>query len=126
MKKLILILIFSILVQAAQLHYEHNFKEALIKAQQQNKKVMMIYSAVWCPECNYMKDVVFKDKKVKSYLQKNFIILSLDIQKDKLPTGYKYIGIPTFFFLRDDATLIKTIEGGSKADKFLTKLKAVK
>ena len=126
MKKLIFILIFSILAQAAQLHYEHNFKEALTKAQQQNKKVMMIYSAVWCPECNYMKDVVFEDKKVKSYLQKNFIILSLDIQKDKLPTGYKYIGIPTFFFLKDDATLIKTIEGGSKADKFLIKLKAVK
>jgi len=86
----------------------------------------MMYSAVWCPECNYMKDVVFKDKKVADYIQKHFIVLTLDIQKDKLPKGFEYIGIPTFFFIDKNAQETNKIIGGDKASKFLKKLKALK
>ena len=86
----------------------------------------MIYSAVWCPECNYMKEVVFKNKKVSTYMEERFIILSLDIQKDNLPKGFKYPGIPVFFFLDKNAKEKNKIIGGSKADIFLQKLKAIK
>ncbi len=125
-KILILILAFAISLQAGQLQFGHNFKNALQKAKKQNKEVMMMYSAKWCPECNYMKEVVFKDKKVSKYIQKNFIFLSLDIQNDKLPKGFDYVGIPTFFFIKDNAKLSDKIIGGDRADRFLKKLRAIK
>jgi thiol:disulfide interchange protein len=73
-----------------------------------------------------MKDIVFKDEKVLDYIQKHYVVLALDIQKDTLPEGFKYIGIPTFFFLNKDAKEKNQIIGGSKVNIFLQKLKALK
>ncbi len=126
MKYLILSITFITTIIAGGLHFEHNFNKALHKAQNQNKEVMMMYSATWCPECNYMKEVVFKDKKVVNYINSHFVVLGLDIQKDKLPKGFNFMGIPTFFFINKDAKQIGKIEGGDKADKFLKKLKDLK
>ena len=126
MRYLILSLAFGVSLFAHKLQYEHNFNTALQKAKHQNKEIMMMYSAVWCPECNYMKNIVFKNKKVEAYIQKHFIVLTLDIQKDKLPKGFNYIGIPTFFLIDKNAKQIDKIIGGDRADRFLEKLKALK
>jgi len=126
MKFLVLAFVFAISLLAHELQYEHNFNTALQKAKHQNKEIMMMYSAVWCPECNYMKNVVFKNKKVLDYIQKHFIVLALDIQKDKLPKGFNYIGIPTFFFIDKNAKQRHKIIGGDRADRFLKKLEALK
>jgi len=126
MKFFILIFATLLSLNASKVQFEHDFHKALQKANKQNKEVMMMYSAVWCPECNYMKDVVFKDKKIAHYTQKHFVVLTLDIQKDKLPKGFEYIGIPTFFFINKNAKLEDKIIGGDSADRFLLKLKALK
>ncbi|WP_148154634.1 thioredoxin family protein [Sulfurovum sp. NBC37-1] len=126
MKYLIIIMALGTALIAGELPFEHDFHTALQKAKSQNKEVMMMYSATWCPECNYMKEVVFKNKEVAEYIQKHFIVLSLDIQKDTLPEGFKYIGIPTFFFIDENATEKDRIVGGDKADKFLKNLKEIK
>ena len=126
MKLLLLFITCTLLLFANELQYEHNLDKAIAKADKQHKEVMMMYSAVWCPECNYMKDVVFKDAEVLEYIQKHYVVLALDIQKDTLPKGFDYIGIPTFFFLDKNATKKNEIIGGSKAKIFLQKLKALK
>lgn len=108
---------------ASELKIEHDFTLAIQKAKNQNKEVMMVYSAVWCPECEYMKEVVLKDKEIVNYVQKRYIVLFLDIQKDELPKQYKYIGIPTFFFIDKNKEEKNQIIGGDKASKFLKKLK---
>jgi len=126
MKILILLFTSALVLFANGLQFEHNFDKALQKAKEQNKEVMMMYSAVWCPECNYMKEVVFKNKKVSTYIQKHFIVLSLDVQKDTLPKGFEYPGIPVFFFINKNSKEKNKIIGGSKANIFLQKLKALK
>jgi thiol:disulfide interchange protein len=126
MKILILLFISALVLFANGLQFEHNFDKALQKAKEQNKEVMMMYSATWCPECNYMKEVVFKNKKVSTYMENNFVVLLLDIQKDTLPKGFEYPGIPVFFFIDVNSKEKSKIIGGSKAKIFLQKLKAVK
>ena len=126
MRSLLLFITCTLALLANELQYEHNLDKAIEKANKQHKEVMMMYSATWCPECNYMKDVVFKDEEVLKYIQEHYVVLALDIQKDILPKGFDYIGIPTFFFLNKDAKEKNQIIGGSKAKLFLQKLKALK
>ena len=125
MKALITVFALVVSLFAHELQYEHTLNQALQKAKQQNKEVMMMYSAVWCPECNYMKEVVLKDSKVVNYIQKRYVVLILDIQNDELPKGFDYIGIPTFFIVDAQAKLKHKINGGNKASKFLKQLKAL-
>ena len=126
MKSLILMMACTLALLSGELQYEHDFHKALQKADRQHKEVLMIYSAPWCPECNYMKDVVFKDPKVHEYIRKHYVILPLDIQKDTLPKGFSYIGIPTFIFVDKNGKEQGKIIGGSKAPIFLQKLRAIK
>ena len=126
MKLVLLLIVCTLSVFANTLTFEHDFTQAQKKAKQEHKQVMMMYSAVWCPECNYMKEVVFKNPDVVSYIQKHYVVLTLDVQKDTLPEGFDYPGIPVFFFLDDKAKEKDKIIGGSKANIFLQKLKDLK
>ena len=119
-------ILLGISLIASEIQFEHDFDQALQKAKSQNKEVMMMYSATWCPECSYMKEVAFKDRELADYIQKHFIVLSLDIQKDELPDGFDFPGIPAFFFIDENAKEKHKIIGGDKADKFLKSLKELK
>ena len=126
MKLFIIMIIYTTTLFSTTFHYEHNLSKALQKASAQNKEVMMMYSAAWCPECAYMKDVVFKDKKMLKYMGEHFIVLVLDIDHDVLPKGFDFVGIPTFFIVDKNLKKQGRIIGGSKAHIFLQKLKAIK
>ena len=125
MKILILVAMYTVTLFSATLHYEQHFGAALQKADREKKELMLMYSATWCPECEYMKDVVFKDRKIAEYIEKHFVVLVLDIDKDTLPKQFHFIGIPTFFFVNGEGKETDKIIGGSKADIFLQKLKAI-
>jgi thiol:disulfide interchange protein len=124
-KVILLSIILKSSLLASELTIEDNFNAAIKKAKTQNKKVMMMYSAVWCPECEYMKDIVLKDKEVSKYIKNKYIVVILDIKKDKLLSKFNYIGIPTFFFIDKNGKEINKIVGGNKASKFLKQLKSL-
>ncbi len=122
-KFLILLFVFIVNISFAD---NTKFDIALKQALKFNKEVLMMYSATYCPECEYMKEVVLKKPKVASYINKRFITIIFDIDKDALPKGFGHIGIPYFFIIDKNGKKIDEIIGGSKADKFLRKLEAIK
>jgi thioredoxin-related protein len=123
MKSLIILIALGISLISGEIRYEHHFDQALQKAKTLDKKVLMLYSAAWCPECNYMKEVVFNENEVSEYIEQHFVVLILDIQKDDLPKEFDYIGIPTFFIIDKEGKEKNRIVGGDKAAKFLKRLK---
>jgi thioredoxin-related protein len=125
MKIILSLLLFSSLLFSKGLVYMHDMQKAQTKAKQESKKVLMIYSAPWCGECSFMKSVIFKDKKVQNYLKKNFILLSLDITTDELPSEFSYRGVPTYFILSNDGRELAKLEGSSAdAKSFLERFKS--
>jgi len=124
----ILNLIFIISVLSAEpLQWSDDYNKTIAEAKKEHKTILMMYQASWCPECGYMKEVVFKDPVLSQYMQKHFKLLTFDITKDKskLPNGYKYLGVPTFFFISPDGKLITKFEGSGNAKEFLSKIKEV-
>ena len=119
---IILIIVLSNSVFAS----DNKFDVALQKANKNNKEVLMMYSAVYCPECEYMKEVVLKDPKIANYIKQRFVVIIIDVDKDKLPKGFDHMGIPYFFVIDKSGKKIGEIIGGSKTDKFLKKLEAIK
>lgn len=101
------------------------FKKIYTEKQNNDKLTLMLYSAKTCPQCAYMKQKVFKDGKVNKYMKEHFIVLEKDINKDTLPEGFEYFGIPTMFFINNKGKQIGKIEGSSRANIFLKKLEKV-
>lgn len=124
MKKLLLLLTFISFGLSAELNWLHDFEEGKKLAKQKNIPILVMYSTEGCPECQYMKKKVFKDEQISKKMDSSFVLVTLDIHKDKLP--FEFMGIPTFFFTKPDGTLIEKKVGGSREKEFLAKLNEVK
>lgn len=127
MKLLVSILLLSLSLFASGINFEKDLETAKNKAIQENKKLMIMYSTPTCPECNYMKKKVFKNKDIISYTNENYVSVIMDIYEDKNILPYKFIGIPTFYFANaKDMKLLSKKIGGTRETQFLELLKQVK
>lgn len=126
MKLILTILLLITSVFASGINFEKDLQSAKQKALLENKKMMIMYSTPTCPECNYMKKKVFKDKEIISYINDNYVSVVMDINEDKEKLPFKFIGIPTFFFTDKNMNLLEKKIGGSREADFLKIAKSVK
>jgi len=123
MAKYIFLFLLSIYSLWAQdIKDDKQFRDAIASIGKTDKLVLMIYTTDSCPECAYMKQKVFHDKNVEPYLNSNFVVIEKNVQKDTLPDGYDYFGIPTMFFIDKTANIKGKIIGSLRSQTFLDEI----
>lgn len=60
---------------------ENAFPAALKKAKAERKFIFVDAYAVWCGPCKQLKNTTFKDSQTADFFNKNFINLSIDMEK---------------------------------------------
>ncbi len=105
---------------------DEQFKNAVIGMANENKLVLMIYTTEDCPECAYMKQKVFHDKTIESYMSRNFVVIEKNVHKSKLPDGFDYFGIPTMFFIDKAGNKKETLIGSKRPQPFLAELRRIR
>jgi thioredoxin-related protein len=94
------------------------YDDALELAKQNNKIIMVMLGREGCPTCEYMTNVVFKDKNVIKLLKKGYLSVHIDIHNDFIPDGLTYFGTPTFHFLDADENRLYRVDGGLNIKDF--------
>ena len=74
MKKLLLTLILLTNTLMADLVWL-DYDVAVEQAQKSDKVVMVMLSQKGCPACEYMTDIVFKDKNIEAELSNKFLVV---------------------------------------------------
>ncbi len=126
MKKIALLLtLLSSILLANELKTVYSYENALQKAKDANKSVMIMMSYSGCPVCDHMEDIVFEREAVLGYLNENYFVVIKDLVKDKYPKRFASIKTPTFFFIDPNTKeeLIDKEVGGFMPEKFLSILK---
>ncbi|KOP37017.1 thioredoxin family protein [Flavobacterium sp. WLB] len=98
------------------------YKTAIENAKTQNKPVFIMLYADWCPHCNQMKKEVFSDQNVMDFLNKNYICIWKNIEKEEgiaLKNKFKTTSLPAFLFLDANETLLYALKGEMKKEDFL-------
>jgi len=120
----IMLLMFSF-AEGYTIKNDVTFQSVYSKKENSNKLILMIYTAKTCPQCAYMKEKVFKDDDVKSFMEHHFVVLEKNIDTDELPSEFDYFGIPTMFFINKEGKQVDKIIGSSRAKPFLENLKKI-
>jgi thioredoxin-related protein len=90
----------------------HSYKEGVALGQNQNKKVFVNFFADWCAYCRQMDKETFNDSAVGAYLNKNFIAVKVDADKEtQLATDYNVQGLPVSTFIAEDGEFIGSQPG---------------
>jgi len=99
----------------------------LKRAKKEDKIIIIKATAPHCRYCMKMDKEVLVDKNIVNLLNKEFIVVSVDLSKDVLPLDLRVSMTPTFFFIfpqKDkDKVKIKRIPGAWSKEDFLDILK---
>lgn len=99
-----------------------SYKTAIENAKKENKPVFVMLYADWCPHCSQMKKEVFSDPKVMDFLNKNYVCVWKNIEKEEgtvLKNKFKTTSLPAFLFLDSNETLLYALKGELKTPEFL-------
>jgi thioredoxin-related protein len=100
---------------------------AMNAAKKEQKPVVMIFSAAWCPPCQAMKKDVYPSEAVKGYHDK-FIWAYLDVDDSSNERAAKKAGvegIPHIQFLDAEGNEVGKQVGGNSPEAFAKTLESI-
>ncbi|MDM5272729.1 thioredoxin family protein [Sulfurovum sp. zt1-1] len=104
----------------------YTFEEASIEALAQNKLIMIFYTAEHCRYCKKMEREVLSDSDVIAALQKEFVSVKIDVDKDKNPIDFNPTMTPTFLFLSPTQEQVYRVPGSWIKEDYLEILREAK
>ncbi len=101
------------------------YSEALKLAREQDKPLMLYFTADWCGPCKRLKKEVFAQPEFYNYVNDNFIFKSVNFDRSRsLVDSYNVRGIPNIIIEKDN-TIIKSFRGYNPNVDYLESLKSL-
>ena len=112
--------------EAPGIEWGQDYGAALERAKQQNKPVLLAFSASWCGPCQEMKHATYPAPAVVKAAQ-DFIAVMIDSDKQAdLTEKYAVEGIPAYFILAPDGRQVASFVGFHSPDEFIAQLQAAR
>lgn len=102
------------------------FKDAIAKAQKENKMIFLDCYTSWCGPCKALAANVFPDKEVGDYMNPKFVCIKIDMEKGEGPElnrKFEVSAYPTMIIFNKDGKEIGRIVGGGSKELFLSRVK---
>jgi len=97
---------------ASPIAWRTDFDRALAEARSANKRVLVDFSADWCPPCVAMKHDVWPHPEVASAVIAGVVPVLVDADRDTvLGARYEVSSIPTLLLLDADGRVVKRNDG---------------
>ncbi|HJH56000.1 MAG TPA: thioredoxin family protein, partial [Brachyspira hyodysenteriae] len=93
------------------------YNEALELSKQNNKPILIDFSAVWCANCYELKDKVFVNEELKKFIDDNLIFTEVDVDKYKnISDEYNVKWLPWIILIDSDKKILYTKNSFSSFD----------
>ena len=90
----------------------HSYKEGMESGKTNQKKVFLYFYSDSCGYCEEMEKVTFKDISVIDILNKNFISVKVNADKEKNAVSSYYVrGLPSNWFISENGETISNLPG---------------
>ena len=104
----------------------YSYAEALQKAKEEGKIIMIEGYIPFCRWCMRMDREVMVEPEVKAALERDFVLVKMNLLTQKLPLGLQRLGTPSFYFIKSNGKeVIDAIEGFGNKREFLDLLKQI-
>ena len=117
---LMILWISGLQLQASNFPTEKTINAAKAKACQENKIVIMEFTAKWCIPAKDMEQAVFGNVKVQQFIAEHAILFQVDIDEQKnLKAEYKIQALPTIILMKASGKILSRKEESFNAESFI-------
>ncbi|MEI0486637.1 protein-disulfide reductase DsbD family protein [Brachyspira intermedia] len=93
------------------------YSEALELSKQNNKPILIDFSAVWCANCYELKEKVFVNEELKNFIDDNLIFTEVDVDKYKnISDEYNVKWLPWIIIIDSNKNILYTKNSFSSFD----------
>ncbi len=104
----------------------YSYDQGSSLAKDKGLKIMVHFYAEWCRYCVKMEKETFSDKAVISYLNRHFVPIKVNSDKErKLASNFRVSALPATFFISEDGNKIGQLPGFIPANNMLVLLKYI-
>ncbi|MBI4448158.1 thioredoxin family protein [Candidatus Woesearchaeota archaeon] len=109
----------SVVEESQSIEWVTSYDEALKLSKEKNKPIMAEFYAEWCPACNALDSITFRNEEVVN-LSRSFINLKIDTdKKENIGVSQKYglEFLPTIVFINTEGGSLEKQVGYAKPKK---------
>lgn len=117
MRYILLISLFIFSLYANSLE-SISFNNAVQKAKEDNKIIMVVYEQEKCDASKKMNEETFSNEDIVSLIEENFHYVFINTSYNKTLRGLPMKGTPTIYFLNKNKKLLKKTIGAIKVKVF--------
>ena len=109
--------IYGFIKQKSEVSNAISYSEALELSKQNNKPILIDFSAVWCANCYELKEKVFVHDELKKFIDDNLIFTEVDVDKYKnISDEYNVKWLPWIIVIDSDKNILYTKNSFSSFD----------
>ncbi len=110
---------------SSKVKWQTSLKAAQKLALQQNKPILIVFGASWCPPCRKLENETLCDRRTVAMIEREFIPVHLDYEKEpKIVKILEVERLPCLVILTPEADLLHKSVGFAEAKEFQSKLTA--
>jgi len=103
-----------------------SWSDGVQEAKASHKIIMIDVVRTGCHYCDDMEEAVFKDAAMAAYIESRFVPVKVNLSNEKMPLDLDVSMTPTFFFVTEEGTLLKSVPGSWNREDFRSFLDGVK
>jgi thioredoxin 1 len=97
-----------------------DYEEAIEYSKENNKKILVFFTAEWCGWCKEMKEKTIKDSEVENAIFQDKVICYIDMDKNiQLKNKFKINKIPAYLILNEKQEILEKSFGFKTKKEFL-------
>ena len=109
--------VYGFIKQKNEVSNTISYTEALELSKQNNKPILIDFSAVWCANCYELKEKVFINEELKKFINDNLIFTEVDVDKYKnISDEYNVKWLPWIIVIDSDKNILYTKNSFSSFD----------
>ncbi|MBW5378566.1 DUF255 domain-containing protein [Brachyspira pilosicoli] len=109
--------VYGIIKQKSEVSNLVTYNEALELSKQNNKPILIDFSAVWCANCYELKEKVFVNEELKNFIDDNLIFTEVDVDKYKnISDEYNVKWLPWIIVIDSNKNILYTKNSFSSFD----------
>ena len=109
--------LYGFIKQKSEVSNMISYTEALELSKQNNKPILIDFSAVWCANCYELKEKVFVNEDLKNFIDDNLIFTEVDVDKYKnISDEYNVKWLPWIIVIDSDKNILYTKNSFSSFD----------